>query len=57
MVVCICNSIREKDVLEAARAGAKTARCLFRHAGRKPKCAQCVRYAEELLSEANAVAA
>lgn len=57
MVVCICNAIREKDVREAARNGARSARCIFRAAGTKPKCAQCVGYAESIIASERAALA
>jgi bacterioferritin-associated ferredoxin len=52
MVVCICNVIREKDVQEAARNGARSARCVFRAAGCRPKCAQCVSHITESITAA-----
>ncbi len=54
MVVCVCNAIREKDVREAARNGARSARCVFRQTGRKPKCAQCVGFAESIIASEHA---
>jgi bacterioferritin-associated ferredoxin len=58
MVVCVCNAIREKDVREAARNGAQSARCVFRAAGCRPKCAQCVNFAQAIISsEQQALAA
>jgi len=57
MVVCICNEIREKDVREAARNGARSARCVFRQAGCKPKCAQCVTFAETIIASEHAALA
>jgi len=50
VVVCICNAIREKDVREAARNGARNARCVFRQAGCKPKCAQCIDYTQSIVT-------
>ena len=57
MVVCICNAIREKDVREAARNGARSARCVFRQSGLKPKCAQCLSFAEEIVASEQATLA
>lgn len=57
MVVCVCNAIREKDVREAARNGAVSARCVFRQAGCKPKCAQCVPFAQSIIAAEQASAA
>jgi bacterioferritin-associated ferredoxin len=50
MVVCVCNAIKEKDVREAARNGARSARCMFRAAGCRPKCAQCVQFAQDIIA-------
>jgi len=57
MVVCICNVIREKDIREAARNGARSARCVFRAAGHKPKCSQCVGFITESIMAAEQAAA
>jgi bacterioferritin-associated ferredoxin len=57
MVVCICNAIREKDVREAARNGARSARCVFRQADRRPKCGQCVTFAESIIASEHAALA
>ncbi len=56
MLVCICNALREKDVREAARMGARTACNAYALFGRKPKCAQCFKYAEDILEQERAVA-
>jgi bacterioferritin-associated ferredoxin len=56
MVVCICNAIREKDVRAAARMGANNACEAYAKFGRRPKCAQCFRYAETILEEERALA-
>jgi bacterioferritin-associated ferredoxin len=56
MVVCVCNAIREKDVRAAARLGATTACDAYAQLGRRPKCAQCFRFAESIIEEERASA-
>jgi bacterioferritin-associated ferredoxin len=56
MVVCICNAIRERDVREAARGGARSACQAYRALGRQPKCGQCVPFARAIIDEERAVA-
>jgi len=56
MVVCVCNAIRERDVREAARAGAVSACQAYRALGRKPKCGQCVPFAREIIDSERAAA-
>lgn len=50
MVVCVCNAIREKDVRDAARAGASSACQAYRRLGVQAKCGQCVPFAREIIS-------
>ncbi|MFZ5746990.1 MAG: (2Fe-2S)-binding protein [Pseudomonadota bacterium] len=56
MVVCVCNAIREQDVREAARSGAKSACQAYRSLGRQAKCGQCVPFAREIIAEERAAA-
>ena len=56
MVVCICNAIREQDVREAARGGAKSACQAYRSLGRQAKCGQCVPFAREIIASERAAA-
>ncbi len=56
MVVCICNAIREQDVREAARGGARSACQAYRALGRQPKCGQCVPFARSIIDEERAAA-
>lgn len=56
MVVCVCNALKEKQVREAARAGANTASAAYAHFGRRPKCAQCFRFAESIIAQEQAAA-
>ncbi|TMJ15952.1 MAG: (2Fe-2S)-binding protein, partial [Alphaproteobacteria bacterium] len=45
MIVCVCNAIRERDVREAAQAGASCPNSAYRSLGRRPRCGQCVPFA------------
>ena len=56
MVVCVCNAIREREVREAARAGAATACQAYRSIGCQPKCGQCVPFAREIIDQERAAA-
>jgi bacterioferritin-associated ferredoxin len=56
MVVCVCNAIRERDVREAARAGATSACQAYRALGRAAKCGQCVPFAREIIADERAAA-
>lgn len=43
MYICICNAIKESEVLDAARSGtASTASQYLRQRGIAPKCGKCV---------------
>lgn len=50
MVVCVCNVIREKELLEVAKCGDRPCDAYAR-LGRKPRCGQCLSFARELLNE------
>ena len=52
MVVCVCNAIREKDVREAVRSGARCPLSAYAALGRRPKCGRCVPYAREIIAGA-----
>lgn len=51
MIVCSCNALRERDVREVLRAGARTERDAYQKLGHKFQCGQCLPYARELLRE------
>ena len=56
MIVCVCNAIRETDVREAARRGAKCPRSAYASLGRRPNCGQCFSFAREIISAEQAAA-
>jgi len=57
MIVCVCNAIRERDVREAAQAGASCPNSAYRSLGRRPRCGQCVPFAREIIAEERGAAA
>ncbi len=56
MVVCVCNAIREGEVRNVARGGARTAGQAYRALGCRTKCGQCIPYAREIIREESAAA-
>ncbi|MES2288258.1 MAG: (2Fe-2S)-binding protein [Pseudomonadota bacterium] len=56
MVVCICNSIRERDVREAAKAGSSEPRCAYRRLGCQVRCGQCLPFARQIIQSERATA-
>lgn len=50
MIVCVCNALRENDVREAARQGAKCPRSAYATLGRRPNCGQCFSFAREIIA-------
>lgn len=50
MIVCVCNSLREGQVREAARsAGRPCAHRTYARLGAKVKCGQCLPYARQVI--------
>ena len=56
MVVCVCNALRERDVREAARGGARSACQAYRALGCQAKCGNCVPFAREIIEQEGAAA-
>ncbi len=56
MVVCVCNAIREKDVRDAARNGAKSPGRAYQTLGCRLQCGQCVPYAKQIINAEHAAA-
>ncbi|WP_310474968.1 (2Fe-2S)-binding protein [Sandarakinorhabdus sp.] len=55
MIVCVCNALKERDVREAARvAGKSCPKAAFAQLGCKPKCGQCLPFAQEILADIHA---
>ncbi|MCX7672619.1 MAG: (2Fe-2S)-binding protein [Thiobacillaceae bacterium] len=51
MYVCICQSVTERQVREAARQGLRTVKALKERLGVASECARCARCAHEILRE------
>jgi bacterioferritin-associated ferredoxin len=49
MYVCLCNAYRERDLVEAARAGACTAEAAYQWLGGPPQCGQCLPTAQAVI--------
>jgi bacterioferritin-associated ferredoxin len=52
MYVCICKSITDRDIREAASCGARTLKDLRRELGVASDCGKCATCAQEVLCEA-----
>lgn len=56
MVVCICNALRERDVREAARHGARSPAKAYSALGCKAQCGQCIPFARTIIKAEQAIA-
>ena len=52
MIVCVCNRITEKEVREAARAGARTPETAYEKLGCEVQCGCCLDYAQDVIDDA-----
>jgi bacterioferritin-associated ferredoxin len=52
MIVCVCNRITEKEVSDAALAGASTPEQAYARTGCEVQCGCCLDYAQEVIDEA-----
>jgi bacterioferritin-associated ferredoxin len=55
VIVCICNSLPERQICASRDAGACTVRELFASLNCEPRCATCVPEIEELLTQSYAL--
>ena len=51
MLVCVCNGIREKEFRDAIREGAESPCSAYARFGRRPKCGQCISFAQTIISD------
>jgi bacterioferritin-associated ferredoxin len=51
MIVCICNSIAERDIRDLARSGIGDVREAYARMGCEPRCCQCLPFAAEIIEE------
>ena len=52
MYVCICNALRDKELSEAARGGARSVADAFRRCGRRPQCGKCLPDVADIIEDA-----
>lgn len=48
MYICLCNSLREKDMAAAIESGAQCVSEIYKHHGCAPQCGKCVPYVREI---------
>ncbi len=51
MYICLCNAITDRQIIQAAQGGARSADDLARHLGIGLGCGRCVSCAKEVLCE------
>jgi len=54
MYVCVCSAVTERQIFQAARAGATTLKDLRRDLGVTSECGRCATCARQCLREAQA---
>lgn len=57
MYVCICNGHRDSEIRRVAAAGIKSARDIYAHLGKPPRCGRCLEFANKLVAEVHDVVA
>ncbi len=56
MIVCVCNALKEQQVRDAARGGARTPARAYRSLGCQVKCGQCIPFARNIIGGERATA-
>lgn len=56
MIVCVCNAIKEREVRDAARKGARSPAGAYRSLGCQVKCGQCIPFARDVIGHERATA-
>lgn len=51
MYVCICNGHRDTEIRQVAAAGFTSARDIYAHLGKPPRCGRCLELADKLVAE------
>ena len=49
MIVCVCNALKERQIREAARHGAKSPARVYRALGCRVKCGHCISAARDVI--------
>lgn len=56
MIVCFCNALKEKEVRDAVRGGARSPQKAYRKLGCKFQCGQCMPLAQRIINNETATA-
>jgi len=51
MYVCVCNALRDRDVLPHAVGGNCSVSMVYQACGCRPQCGKCVPYVRQMLRE------
>lgn len=51
MYVCLCNGHRDSEIRQAAASGLTSARAIYAHLGKPPRCGRCLELADKLVAE------
>jgi len=51
MYVCLCNGIRESDIIDAAHRTDGNAESVYRALGIEPSCGSCLDFADDLIAD------
>jgi bacterioferritin-associated ferredoxin len=51
MYICLCNAVTDRQIMQAAEAGARSREDLAQHLGVGLGCGRCVSCAESVLNE------
>lgn len=57
MYVCLCNALRDKDLVAAAGDDARSVSDVFRRCGRKPQCGKCLPDVAQMIEDARSLEA
>lgn len=56
MIVCVCNALKEQQVRDAVRQGARSPSGAYRKFGCQVKCGQCIPFARDIIGHERATA-
>ena len=49
MIICICNNISEKEILDSIERGSTKASDVYEALGCKPQCGSCMDYIKDII--------
>lgn len=56
MYICICNALKDKDLVAAASGDTRSVADVFRRCGRRPQCGKCLPEVAEMIDSARDLA-